>query len=196
MILTTLVAVLSVGPASMAYVVPCPLFPGSQVGGSAGHIIDLNGDGKQDIIYSFSRGSQQGQETASAVFLGVTGGYCISGQVPDGGFYETWGRIVGSCLENAPELIKPCNKSSLLIPPCALNAYYPQTFGSVQHGLLSDINGDGLVDIIYSYSEGVAQSAIATFLQTKNNTFCNLYQQQVLSDQCVPNASSLYPPCA
>ena len=182
------------------YTLPCPIFAGPPVGGSTGLFVDLNGDGLKDVVYSFSKGNQQGEYTAAATFLNTGKGYCLEASYPEQpkNFYALWRNIVGMCVAGAVELYPPCPAraagATRFITPCALFAYYPQTYGTVQHGTLVDVTGDGLPEMLYAYAEGVADSAQATFLNL-NGTFCLSYAQEIFQDQCLPNASKVFKPC-
>eukprot|EP00756_Hemistasia_phaeocysticola_P033047 Hpha_TRINITY_DN16444_c0_g3::TRINITY_DN16444_c0_g3_i1::g.161840::m.161840 len=188
---------------------PCPLSVGAPVGGMAGQFVDINGDGLQDIVYSFSKGDipgggggEPGTYTAIATFLNTGNeSFCSHYEFASSDdFLTTWYRVVGRCIDNMTALYPPCpdtlvRNKGLLTVPCAMNAYYTQTPTTVQHGQFLDINNDGLVDLVYAYGEGSGDSALATFLNIKGEGFCILSVQEVLEDQCMGNARQVFPYC-
>jgi len=101
---------------------------------------------------------------------------------------------------------------ALLMPPCPLSVGAP--VGGTA-GQFIDLNGDNLLDIVYSFSKGDipgggggepgTYTAIATFLNTGNGSYCAHYDWASSDDflttwyrvvgRCVNNMTALYPTC-
>lgn len=107
------------------------------VGGVGARFVDINADGRVDMVYSFSKGEKPGGQsgdivtsTAVATYINTGGGFCLHYNAtcavtttgvcdsPPRGFYDTWSTIAGSCICDAHAPYEPTCKSSEAYPPC------------------------------------------------------------------------------